>query len=465
MTGDLWTAEDAAAATGGTAHGHWAATGVSIDSRTVGAGDLFVALRGPNFDGHDYVGAAMEAGAAAAMVETGRAGGANAVEVADTFDGLNALGAAGRARMGGRVIAITGSVGKTGTKEAMRHALATQAPTYATEGNLNNHWGAPLTLARMPADTAFGVIELGMNHPGELTPLSKLVRPHVALITWVAAAHVEFFSSVAEVAEAKAEVFAGAAGGVAVLPRDNDHYDLLAERADEAGCARIIPFGGHHLAEARLLSSMMEADRSLVSAEIEGERINYTLALPGHHNVVNSLGLLAAAAAAGADLEKTAAALETLSPVKGRGARHDIAVDGGRITVIDESYNASPAAMRAAFETLMLANPAAGGRRIAVLGDMRELGDEADQLHAELAGPLLDAGVDLLLCAGPHMAALYDAVPEDRRGGHAPDSDALLPQVLAAVAAGDVVCVKGSLGSRMAPIVDALIGNSREATA
>ena len=428
-------------------------------------GDLFIALKGPNFDGHDYVAAALDAGAAAAMVETGRAGSGNTVEVADTLDGLNALGAAGRARMGGRVIAITGSVGKTGTKEALRHALATQGRAYATEGNLNNHWGAPLTLARMPADTDYAVIELGMSSSGELTPLSQLTRPHVALITWVTAAHIEFFSSVAEVAEAKAEVFAGAEGGVAVLPRDNDHFDLLAARAREAGCARVIPFGGHHEAEARLLSSMMEEDKSLVSAEIEGERINYTLALPGHHNVVNSLGLLAAAAAAGADLLATAAALETLSPVKGRGARYEIPAGNGHAVVIDESYNASPAAMRAAFETLMLANPGAGGRRIAVLGDMRELGDEADQLHAELAGPLVDSNIDLLLCSGPHMAALYEAVPEDRRGAHAADSDGLLPQVLDTVAEGDVVCIKGSLGSRMAPIVEALLARGQETSA
>ena len=468
MSRDLWTAEDAAAATGGKAVGDWTATGVSIDTRSVSPGDLFVALKGPNFDGHDYIAAAYDAGACAVMVEPGRAGEASAVEVADTFEGLNALGAAGRLRMGGQVIAITGSVGKTGTKEALRHALGTQGRTFATQGNLNNHWGAPLTLARMPADTDFAVIELGMNHPGELTPLSQLTLPHVALITWVTAAHIEFFESVEQVAEAKAEVFAGAAGGVAVLPRDNDHYALLERRAGEAGCARIISFGGHHEAEARLLSSMMEADKSLVSAEIEGQRINYTLALPGHHNVINSLGLLAAAAAAGADLLKTAAALETLSPVKGRGARFQVALEGGHITVIDESYNASPAAMRAALETLMLANPAEGGRRIAVLGDMRELGAEADQLHAELAESVEAAGVDLLLCSGPHMTALFDAVPESRRGAHAPDSDGLLPHVLDTVAPGDIVCVKGSLGSRMAPIVEALLAldaKPREASA
>ncbi len=465
MSRDLWTAEDAAAATGGKAVGDWTATGVSIDSRSVMAGDLFVALKGPNFDGHDYVAAAASAGAAAAMVEPGRAGDGNAVEVDDTFEGLNALGAAGRARMGGQVIAITGSVGKTGTKEALRHGLAGQGRAYATQGNLNNHWGAPLTLARMPADTDFAVIELGMNHPGELTPLSELTRPHVALITWVAAAHVEFFTSVEEVAEAKAEVFAGAEGGVAVLPKDNDHYDLLDRRAREANCSRIISFGGHHEAEARLLSSVMEENKSLVSAEIAGERINYTLALPGHHNVINSLGLLAAAAAAGADLLATAASLESLSPVKGRGARFEVRIGDGHAVVIDESYNASPAAMLAAFETLMLANPSDGGRRIAVLGDMRELGAEADQLHAELAGPLIDAGIDMLMCAGPHMAALYEAIPDDRRGYHAVDSESLLPRVLETVAAGDVVCVKGSLGSRMAPIVDALLAHGAEPSA
>jgi UDP-N-acetylmuramoyl-tripeptide--D-alanyl-D-alanine ligase len=463
----LWRSDDAAAATGGSNSADWTATGVSIDTRTLAAGDLFVALRGPNHDAHAFVGTAFAGGAAAAMVAydaTVESAGP-LLRVVDTTEALTALAEAARARTAARLVAVTGSVGKTGTKEALRLVLSAQGATYATQGNLNNHWGVPLSLARLPAQSRFGVFELGMSAPGELTLLSKLVRPQVAIITTVAAAHVEFFTSVAEIARAKAEIFAGLEGGTAVIPRDNKHYELLRAAAEASGAGRIVSFGGHHQADVRLLSSMMTAESSVVNAELAGRRINYEIGAPGHHWVINSLAVLAAVAAVGADVDAAAEALAEVHPPRGRGARSRIALDGGSIELIDESYNASPAAMRAAFQTLMLANPEEGGRRIAVLGDMRELGDDGPSLHAALAQDAVEANIDLVFAAGPLMKSLYDALPPALRGAHAETSEALMPLVLDAVRPGDVVCVKGSLGSRMAPIVDALAGLERDAPA
>lgn len=461
MSAVLWTAAEAAAATRGRAQaaaGGWSATGVSIDSRTIATGDLFVALQGPVFDGHDFAGKAFAAGAAAALVHRPVEPAGPALVVRDTRRGLEDLGRAARGRCTGKIVAVTGSVGKTGVKESLRTLLSRQGKTYATAGNLNNHWGAPLSLARLPRSAAYGVFELGMSNPGELAPLSRLVRPHVALITTVAPVHVEFFDGVEAVAEAKAEIFQGVIeGGAAVLPRDNDHFDLLDTRAAEAGIARRVSFGVRPEADVRLLASIMDADGSDVTASAFGRRLSFRVGVPGHHWAVNALGMLAAVREAGADLDAAAAAMAGLKAPAGRGARRTIHLPDGSFDLLDESYNASPAAMRAAFETLMLANPRAGGRRIAVLGDMRELGADGPALHAGLADDLVDANIDLLFAAGPLMRHLFEAVPAARRGGYAADSEALIPAVTAAVQAGDAVCVKGSLGSRMKPVVDALI--------
>lgn len=466
MSAALWTAAEAAAATrgralasaGGDWSGGWFATGVSIDSRTVATGDLFVALKGPVFDGHDFAGKAFAAGAAAALVHRPVEPAGPGLLVRDTRAGLEDLGRAARARCAGRIVAVTGSVGKTGVKESLYALLSRQGKTYATAGNLNNHWGAPLSLARLPRSAAYGVFELGMSGPGELAPLSRLVRPHIALITTVAPVHVEFFDSVEAVAEAKAEIFQGVAeGGVAILPRDNDHFDLLDARAAEAGIARRISFGVHPEADVRLLASVMDADGSDVTASAFGRRIGFRVGVPGHHWAMNALAMLAAIREIGADADAAAEAMTGLEAPAGRGARRTIRLDDGSFDLLDESYNASPAAVRAALETLMLANPHGRGRRIAVLGDMRELGDDGPALHAGLAGDLVEANVDLLFAAGPLMRHLYDAVPAARRGCHAADSEALIPSVAAAVQAGDVVCVKGSLGSRMKPVVEALV--------
>jgi UDP-N-acetylmuramoyl-tripeptide--D-alanyl-D-alanine ligase len=473
MSPVLWTDIEAAAATGGRASAKFAARGVSIDTRTLAKDDLFCAIEGVSQDGHQYVSAAFKAGAAAALVQAGRIAKPEGpvVEVAETLEALRGLGRAARARSKARIAAVTGSVGKTGTKDALRTVLAAQAATHASEGSLNNHWGAPLSLARMARDAAYGIFELGMNHPGEITPLTELVRPHVALITWIAPAHTAFFKSVAEIADAKAEIFSGMKGGTAVLPRDSAYFDRLAAAAKKAGVARVIAFGANPAAEARLVDADLGPTQSTVTADMLGTRLRYTVGSPGRHWVANSLAVLATAHALGADLAKAAAALAQVQPPKGRGQRHRVVLangngngrNGGRpgFTLIDESYNASPEAVRAALATLALAAPEPGGRRIAVLGDMRELGEEADALHAALAPAFVSAKVDKVFTCGTHTAALDAALPQALRGAHAPDSAALQPEVVRAVRAGDVVMVKGSLGSRMAPIVQALLALGR----
>ncbi|MGH6932474.1 MAG: UDP-N-acetylmuramoylalanyl-D-glutamyl-2,6-diaminopimelate--D-alanyl-D-alanine ligase [Dongiaceae bacterium] len=456
----VWTSADVAAAVGGRASREWQATGVSIDSRTVKPGDLFIALRGPNFDGHDFVAAALAAGAAGAIVARVPAGAtANAalVTVADTMSALEALGHAARRRSSATFLAVTGSVGKTSTKEMLRLGLGTRGKTYASGGNLNNQWGVPLSLANMSRDAMFGVFELGMSHAGEIGPLSRQVRPAVAIITTVEPAHLEFFPSVEAIADAKAEIFEGmATDRVAILNRDSTHFARLAAKARNQGLTRIIGFGRHPGAEARLIDCRLNSVASEVSADILRARVTFRLNLPGLHQAMNSLAVLAAAQMVGAELGAAAGALGQLVPLEGRGQRGRVALANGSFELIDESYNASPAAVRAAFQVLGQAKPGIGGRRIAVLGDMRELGPSAAEIHAGLATDLRANGIDLVFSAGPLMAALDRALPAKMRGGHAPDSLSLIAAVVDAVRAGDVVLVKGSLGSRMAPIVAAL---------
>ncbi|MBV8538200.1 MAG: UDP-N-acetylmuramoyl-tripeptide--D-alanyl-D-alanine ligase, partial [Alphaproteobacteria bacterium] len=429
MSTALWTAQDSAAATGGRATSAFAATGVSIDSRTVQKGDLFVALKGPNHDGHDHVASALAAGAAAAMVAQIPAdvpATAPLLVVADTLRGLEGLGGAARARSRARVAAVTGSVGKTSTKEALRLALDAggrpKRPTHASAASFNNHIGVPLTLARLPGDAEFAVFEIGMNHAGEITPLTKLVRPNAAIITTVEGVHTENFADgIDGVAAAKAEIFEGfgAGDGVAVLNRDNRFFDVLAERARARGAARVLGFGADARAEYRLAEFKAEPTASTVTAEAEGRRLTYRIGAPGRHWAFNTLAVLAACDALGVDIEAASAAFATFAAQKGRGQRHRIALAGGAYELIDDSYNASPVSMRASFEVLKAAAPGPGGRRIAVLGDMLELGLAAAALHADLAEPLAAAGVDLVFTCGAHMQHLHDALPPARRGGHA----------------------------------------------
>lgn len=469
VTEIIWTDKQAEAATGGKATGPWNATGVSIDSRTLVPGDLFVAVKGPNFDGHDFAAAALTGGASAVLIDRDPGGlgdRAPVLKASDTSQALCDLGIAARTRTTARIIAVTGSVGKTGTKEALKFVLARQALTSASQGSLNNHWGVPLSLARMPQQATFGIFEMGMNSPGEIAPLAKMTRPHVALITNVEAVHTARFGSLEAIAEAKAEIFAGVEpGAMAVLNRDNDHFHRLAEAADSYGVSRIIGFGVSDDADFRLIEETRDTDGSSVTIDIAGHGLSYRLGVAGHHWVMNSLGVLAAVAAAGGNVGEAARSFADLRPPRGRGRVHNPVIAGHPFTLIDESYNASPVSMAATFEVLGRALPGAGGRRIAVLGDMRELGAESPARHAALAGPLERNGIDLVFTAGSDMAHLFAAIAPDMRGGHEENSEALLPIVLAAIGSGDVVMVKGSHGSRTGMIVDALLAAADKTTA
>jgi UDP-N-acetylmuramoyl-tripeptide--D-alanyl-D-alanine ligase len=449
----LWTSAEATAATQGTSNREWSASGVSIDSRSLARGDLFVAIKGLKSDGHDHVADALGKGAAAAAVSRSLKQipkDAPLLLVADTQKALEDLGRSSRSRGNAIVIGVTGSVGKTGTKEALRHALERQGPTLASLGSLNNQWGVPLSLARMPRETKYGVFELGMNHPGEIDALTRLVRPDVALITTVEPAHLGFFSSVEAIADAKAEIFNGMNGrGSAVLNRDNPYYERLAAAAASAGIGRIISFGAHEEASVRLVDCDLHGCASAVTVSVMGNVFDYSVALPGRHWVMNSLAVIASVKAAGGDEIAAAAAMATLEPMAGRGARFKIKVPGGEALLIDESYNASPASMRAAFAVLAAMKPKNGGRRVAVLGDMLELGKDSEKLHAGLAPALAEANVDLVFTAGPQMRALFDALPAHLRGFHAASAADLADKLSTQLRPGDVVTVKGSHGSRM----------------
>ena len=436
-----------------------ATSGISIDTRTLQPGDVFFAIKGDRTDGHDYLNQAFAAGAALAVVaETfqGEAAGP-LLRVADTLEALNVLGRAGRARGKARIIAVTGSVGKTGTKEMLRLMLGAVGRVHASDKSYNNHWGVPLSLARLPRDADYAVFEIGMNHPGEITPLTRLVRPHVAIITTVAPVHMEFFAGIEEIAEAKAEIFVGLeGGGAAILDRGHAQFSRLAERAKERGAGRIVGFGGDAQADARLIALEAADGGSMIEAEILGEAITYQLGAPGDHLAMNSLAALAAVKLAGGNIEAAAAALAGFGAPQGRGAQSIHRIMGGQFLLIDESYNANPASVGAALKVLGDVPPARATRRIAVLGDMLELGSQSEAMHAALAEPIKAAGIDLVYCCGPHMESLFDALDEAQQGGWAEDSDGLRDTLPAAIRAGDAIMIKGSLGSRMGPLVNAI---------
>ena len=459
----LWTVDAMAAAMGAQAQGPLppSVPGLSIDSRTVATGEAFFAIADKR-DGHEFVGSALAAGAGLAVVALDRGAqfskDAPLLLVPDVLTALRDLAAAARARTHAKVIAVTGSVGKTGTKEALRLALYKDGETHASVASYNNHWGVPLSLARCPADARYAVLEMGMNHAGEIAPLTRLARPHIALITTIAPVHLEFFGSLTKIADAKAEIFLGIEqpGGVAVLNRDIAQFARLKRRADEAGVARIVSFGEHAKADARLLKCVLHPHCSTVVARIFDAELTYKIGAPGRHLVDNSLAVLATAVLAGADLALAALALSEVKAAAGRGAPIEIEVSDGQALVIDESYNANPVSVAAALALLGQAEIGPRGRRIAVLGDMLELGDKGVALHRALAKPVIDNAVDLVFCCGPLMRQLWQALPPSRRGFYAEDSAMLEPQVVAALRAGDVVMVKGSFGSRMGPIVKAL---------
>ena len=461
MESGLWTAAEAMAATNGRTDAEWRAEGVSIDSRMVNPGDLFVAIRGPKFDGHDFAADALAADAAAAVVDRrpdGIEDDAPLLIVNETTIALEDLGRAARSRTNAKIIAVTGSVGKTGTKEALRFVLEKQGRCMASEGSFNNHWGVPLSLSRMPADTDFGIFEIGMNHAGEITPLTEMVSPHVAVITNVEAVHSAHFDSIEAIADAKAEIFQGlGSDGAAVINRDSVLYDHLHAAAIAANINNVIGFGGHPEARVRVTEVSIESDGSTIRALVDGEEILYRLGLPGRHWVMNSLAVLAAVGAAGGEIGPAAAELAGMIGLKGRGQRHTVEVSGGSFIVIDESYNASPVSMNAAFEVLGRMEPEGGGRRVAVLGDMLELGAESGAQHAALVESLIAERINVVFTAGQYMGALWDVLPRSMRGATANSAAQLLPKVTGMIRAGDVVVVKGSAGSNTGPIVDALL--------
>lgn len=456
----LWTAKEASEATEGAIAGDWVASGVSIDSRALEPGDLFTALKGPNHDGHDHVAAALDGGAAAAMVELrfdGQVPAERLLRVPDTVQGLRDLAAAARARTDAKICAVTGSVGKTGTKEMLAAALSCQGKIAATAGNLNNHFGLPLSLSRMPADCDYGVFEMGMNHAGEISPLSHLARPHVGLITTVAPVHIEYFDNEEGIADAKAEVFDGLEdGGAAVLNRDNPHFDRLAEKARAAGAKMIWGFGVHSFANARLLAYEPDATGARVEATVGSRHLKYRIAMRGKHWALNSIAVLAAATSLGADPEQAAGALADVTPTKGRGQVFTVSLEDGSVSVIDETYNASPVAVRAAFDVLAATRPGRGGRRVVVLGDMLELGNRARDEHMGLAADIKKHDFDLVFVCGQYMSDVLDDLPDDLHGARTGTSAQLATQVTRKLRAGDLVLVKGSAGAHMNKVVDAI---------
>ncbi len=470
----LWRAAELPALLGGRAQGGFGAdiSSISIDTRTLEPGALFFAIIGDVQDGHGFVAQALAKGAAAAVVSRlgleGVAADAPLIVVPDVLAALEALGKAGRARLCGQALAVTGSVGKTSTKEMLRHVLAAHvlaqhgqaaqtSGVHASVASYNNHWGVPLTLARTPQSSAFAIYEIGMSAPFEILPLTAMVRPQVAIVTSVEPVHLAQFRALDGIADAKGEIFAGLEpGGVAVVPFDSPFCARLAAHAHAARAGRIVRFGEGAGAECRLVDFNPGDQGSVVGAELFGQRIDYAIGAPGKHFALNSLAVLCALHALGVECAQAVQALASFGTIAGRGAREKRGIGAGTFTLIDESYNANPASMRAALQVLGAAARHAGGRALAVLGDMRELGAQEIALHEGLATPLEAENIDLVLTAGPLMQALHAVLPPHRQGGSFADS-ALLAQALPELLhPGDCVMIKGSFGSKMALVVEAL---------
>jgi UDP-N-acetylmuramoyl-tripeptide--D-alanyl-D-alanine ligase len=455
----LWTSAEIEAATGGTASTAFEATGLTFDSREVGPGDLFVAMPGTVHDGHQFVASAFESGAAAALVSQ-PVDGAH-VLVADVAEALTALAIAARQRMQGSVLGVTGSVGKTSTKEALAAALerSRRGPVHKSVKSYNNHTGVPLSLARMPRDAAFAVLELGMNNAGEIAALSALVRPHVALVTAIASAHIENLGSIEAIADAKGEIFSGLEpDGIAIIPEDSRQRDRLV-RAARGRADRVVTFGLSHDADVTALHAVRsEGGGYLITARLMESELTYTLSQRGEHWVTNSLAVLAAVEAVGGDVAAAGLALADMSGLKGRGERHMLGLEGGPALLIDESYNANPASMAATLKSLGAETDAK--RRIAVLGPMRELGEHADALHAGLAEHVLAAKVDRLILIGEDMAPLERALGGQLDVDRAASVDEASKLLLSWLRPGDVVLVKASNSVGLARLVERLTENA-----
>ncbi|EBA12795.1 UDP-N-acetylmuramoyl-tripeptide--D-alanyl-D-alanine ligase [Roseobacter sp. CCS2] len=463
----LWTSADAAAATGGHTTQEWDAQGVSIDTRTIAQGDLFVALKDVR-DGHEFVAQALDQGAAAALVTHRPAdvpADAPLLIVPDVLAALGDLGRAARARTGAKIAAITGSVGKTSTKEMLRAVLEKQGKCHAAEASYNNHWGVPLTLARMPADADYAVIEIGMSNPGEITPLSQMTQPHVAMLTTVAAAHLASFDNLAGIAVEKASIMDGLEpGGVAVLNGDIETSGILQDHAAKLGARQVL--FGETAPDWVVKDVRITDDVTVISASGGGENYLFKLSVPGRHFAMNAVGVLAVAEALGADPVAAALDIGAWVPPAGRGTREvivtDMANDGESLELLDDAFNANPTSLVAALEVLAAATPTDNvgrivkGRRVAILGDMLELGDAEQEMHREMAGNSHLQSLDLVHCAGPLMLHLWQALPEEQRGHWAETAAELVLQAPRLVDAGDVVLVKGSKGSKVSLVVDAI---------
>ncbi|MFP5078173.1 UDP-N-acetylmuramoylalanyl-D-glutamyl-2,6-diaminopimelate--D-alanyl-D-alanine ligase [Rhizobium sp. YIM 134829] len=466
----LWTKADLLAAMHGRPVGNLpeGINGISIDSRSIGKGEAFFAIKGDRVDGHDFAGIALANGASLLVVSEGKLPAlgrliAPMIVVDDVLEAMIRLGCAARDRSAAKIIAVTGSVGKTTTKEMLRHMLQASGRVHASVASYNNHWGVPLTLARMPEATDYGVFEIGMNHPNEIRPLTRMVRPHVAIITTIAPAHLGNFRDLEEIAAAKAEIMEGLVdGGHVLLNRDNAQYAALEQAASKLGVTNVHTFGTEQRVDYRLIEYASAPDGGTLWAGIGGRTIEVKIGAPGRHIAENALAAIGAATLVGADLERTVDALATLSPEKGRGERHVLNVGGGQLTLIDESYNANPASMRAAIALLAEAEPGSGhdglpGRRIAILGDMLEMGVHSADVHARLSGTLAEQGIETVWLAGPEMSHLRDALPETVEVVYRSFVDELLDYALRHVRAGDVVMVKSSKGTGCGRIVAALL--------
>ena len=458
----LWTGEDFVAATGGRPHTDAPGPigGTSIDTRTIEPGDAFFAIAGDRFDGHDFASKALSGGAAALVIREDRAIALGhlrvpKVLVPDVLGAMENVGRAARARFHGSVIGVTGSVGKTTVKEMLRAALTPSGETHAAVRSFNNHWGVPLTLSRLHPGASYGVFEIGMNAPGEIRSLVGMVRPHVAIVTRIAPAHLGGLGSIDAIVRAKGEIFEGVeAGGTAVLNADDPHMSALRVLAHEAGVTRHRTFGEAEGADVRLLTPIYRMGAP-ARVSIDGTVHALTLKLPGRHNLLNALGALAVATAVGADASRAVEALNAMEPVEGRGTREEIALARGSLLLIDESYNANPVSMVAALETLRAMPQQRRGRRVAILGDMLELGETSLDLHADLAEAVRAAGVDLVLLVGPHMAALAERLG-DQDVHHTDDAESMERIMLRALKANDTVMVKASNGTGLGRLVRTL---------
>lgn len=462
---DLWTNQEIMAALGLPEETlSWSVTGVSIDSRTLNRGDLYIAIKGETHDGHAFVEEAFNKGAVAAIVDHEVVKDSNhpQIIVPDTLKALGQLGYFARERTKATIVAVTGSVGKTSTKELLRHVLSAAGKTYSSPASYNNHWGVPLSLATMPRDTLYGVFEMGMNHRGELAPLALMVRPHIGIITALADAHIGYMQSRQAIAEEKSDIFSAAPAPIlGIINQDMAEFDLIQNRLKTFGVSQIIGFGKSHKSAVRLVSYLSDSTglKGIVTANVAGVDVSYTLPVPGEHLAINSLISLAVGEALGLDQQQLIKQLETLPAVKGRGQYHHISIGGGEILLIDDAYNANLASMQAGLAALAAIPVPTQGRRVVVLGEMLELGDKAVDHHQQLMREVLSNSVDLVFATGGTIIeTIYNEhIPKEKAGGFANNADTLIPIVIDSLCPGDIVFVKGSKGSRVSKVVDALV--------